>query len=49
MNTTKRYLLEVRERAVQMVMAHQSEYESPWLAMHSIVSKIGCTAETLRK
>ena len=28
---------------------HQSEYESEWAAMCSISSKIGCTAETLRK
>jgi transposase-like protein len=32
-----------------MVFEHQREYESEWAAMCSISSKIGCTAETLRK
>ena len=32
-----------------MVFEPQSEYESEWAAMCSISSKIGCTAETLRK
>ena len=45
----KRYSPEIRERAVRMVFEHQREYESEWAAMCSISSKIGCTAETLRK
>ncbi len=49
MNTKKRYAPEVRERAVRMVFEHQREYESQWAAMCSISSKIGCSAETLRK
>jgi transposase-like protein len=49
MNTKKRYSPEIRERAVRMVFEHQREYESEWAAMCSISSKIGCTAETLRK
>ena len=49
MNTTKRYSPEVRERAVRMVFEHQSDHDSQWAAMTSIASKIGCTAETLRK
>jgi len=40
---------EVRERAVRMVVEHRGEYASEWEAMGSIASKIGCTAETLRK
>jgi transposase-like protein len=32
-----------------MVFEHQGEHESQWAAMSSIASKIGCTAETLRK
>jgi transposase len=40
---------EVRERAVRLVLEHQSEYGSRWEAMQSIAAKIGCTAETLRK
>ncbi len=49
MNRSKRYSPEIRERAVRMVFEHQREYESEWAAMCSISSKIGCTAETLRK
>ena len=37
------------ERAVRLVFEHQGEYESQWAAIGSIASKIGCTAETLRK
>ncbi len=44
-----RYAPEVRERAVRMVFEHRGEYASEWEAMRSIASKIGCTAETLRK
>jgi transposase len=32
-----------------MVFEHQSGHDSQWAAMESIASKIGCTAETLRK
>ncbi len=49
MKTNKRYSPEIRERAVRMVFERQNEYESQWAAMSSIASKIGCTAETLRK
>ncbi len=44
-----RYSPEVRERAVRMVFEHQREYPSQWQAVVSIATKIGCTAETLRK
>ena len=44
-----RFSQEVRERAVRMVFEHRGEYASEWEAMGSIASKIGCTAETLRK
>ena len=44
-----RFSGEVRERAVRMVFEHRGEYGSEWEAMGSIASKIGCTAETLRK
>ncbi len=49
MSKSMRYSPEVRDRAVRMVFDHQSEYASQWQAVVSIASKIGCTAETLRK
>ena len=49
MARTSRFSQEVRERAVRMVFEHRGEYASEWEAMGSIASKIGCTAETLRK
>jgi transposase-like protein len=49
MARTSRFSQEVRERAVRMVFEHRGEYASEWEAMGSIGSKIGCTAETLRK
>jgi transposase-like protein len=32
-----------------MVLEHPGEHRSQWAAIGSIASKIGCTAETLRK
>lgn len=49
MNKTNRYSPEFRERAVRMVLDQQEQYSSQWAAMNSIASKIGCTAESLRK
>ena len=49
MKTQKHYSPEVRERAVRLVFEHRGEYGSEWSAMTSMASKIGCTAETLRK
>ena len=44
-----RYSPEVRERAVRMVFDQEVHHSSQWSAIQSIASKIGCTAETLRK
>ena len=49
MARTSKFSQEVRERAVRLVFDHRSEYGSEWEAIGSIASKIGCTAETLRK
>ena len=40
---------EIRERAVRMVSEHRGEHESQRAAICSIATKIGCTAETLRR
>jgi transposase-like protein len=47
MKTTNKYSPEIRERGVRMVYHHQDE--SQWAAIRSIASKLGCSAETLRK
>ena len=44
-----RYSPEVRERTVCLVQEHRPEYLSQWVAIGSIASVFGCTAETLRK
>ena len=49
MARTSRFSPEVRDRAVRMVLEHQSEYESKWSAIKSLAEKIGCSAEALRK
>jgi transposase len=49
MGRASRYSPEVRERAVRMLVEHQAEHASEWAAIGSIASKIGCSAETLRK
>ena len=46
---SKRYPVEVRERAVRLVVEHRGEYQTEWAAICSIAAKCGMTAETLRK
>ncbi len=44
-----RYSQEVRERAVRLLKESLNSHSSEWAATQSVASKIGCTAETLRK
>ena len=49
MGRPSRFSPEVRERAVRLVEEHRKEHASEWAVLQSIASKLGCTAETLRK
>jgi transposase-like protein len=40
--------VEVRERAVRLVLEHGGEHPTQWAAISSVAAKIGCTGETLR-
>lgn len=42
-----RYSLELKERAVRLVLEHQGEHDSKSAAINSMTGKIGCRAETL--
>ena len=43
-----KYPDELRERAVRMVLDHESEYGSQWEAICSVAEKLGPRAETVR-
>jgi transposase-like protein len=47
--TTNKFSPEVRTRAVRMVLEHEGEHASRWVAVVSISSKIGCTPQTLHE
>ncbi len=45
--TTNKFSPEIRDRAVRLVLDHESEHRSRWMAVQSIAAKIGCSAHTL--
>lgn len=49
MRRSAKFFPEVSERAVRLVLEHQSEHGSQWAAIGSATGKIGCTPETLRR
>jgi transposase len=49
-STSKRYPVELRERAVRMVTEIRSDHESEWAAMTQVAQLLGVgTPETVRK
>ena len=42
------YTPEIKERAVRMLIEAVGDYLSAWSTIQAILSKIGCTPETLR-
>jgi transposase len=49
MGRQSRYSPELRERAVRLVQEQQKDHPSEWAAICSVASKVGCSAEQLRK
>jgi len=49
MKRASKFSPEVQERAMRMVVEAQGQHDSQWAAIGSIATKIGCTAETLRR
>ena len=47
--TSKRFSVEVRSRAVRMVLEHEKEHPSRWATVCSVAAKIGCSAPTLHE
>lgn len=48
MKRLTRYVPEVRERAIRMVLKHQSGHSSQWAEIGAAAAKIGRKPETLR-
>lgn len=46
--TSRRFPVEVRERAVRLVLEHRGEYETKTAAITSIAGKLGMSGERLR-
>ena len=46
-NPRNTFSLEVRARAVRMVLENEGDYSSRWAAIISISGKIGCSPQTL--
>jgi len=44
-----KYDPEVKTKAVRLVREHRDEYETEWAAMRAISTRLGMSAETLRK
>ena len=49
MGRPSRFSPEVRERAVRLVMEQRPAHPSEWAALQAVATKMGTTAETLRK
>ncbi|MQA11847.1 MAG: transposase [Pseudonocardiaceae bacterium] len=49
MTRRTKYSREVRERAVELVLERQREYDSQWEAICSVAAKVNVSTETLRK
>lgn len=49
MGRPSRFSLEVRERAVRLVMEQRPAHPSEWAALQAVATKLGMTGETLRK
>ena len=46
-NRQTKYALEVRERAVRVLLEHERYPATCWAAVVSISAKVGCAAQTL--
>lgn len=49
MNTSKRYVPEISQQALRMVIDKEADYSSQWVAISAIAPKISCTTQTLRR